>query len=378
MSTHKHTYAEVFPPGEFIKDELEARGWSQADFAEIIGKSVRLVSEIVTAKRGVTPETAKVLAGAFGTSAEFWLNLESLYRLSKSAPVDGVVLRRARLFEKAPVAEMVKRGWIKQTGDIEVLEQEVLKFFRISQLDDEPKCLVAARAAKSASRDWTPAQVAWFCRAVELGAIVDVAKFTSSSAALGVEKLRPLLMDPEEARHVPKILAEVGIRFVVVEHTAGSRIDGATLWLSKDRPVIAMSLRYDRIDYFWHTLMHELGHIAAGHAAPGLDIDLGGREVDRTDWSEEEREVDRFATERLVPQKALEDFISRVAPLYSRDRIEAFAAKHAIHPGIVLGQLKHRHEVPWQNLTVLQVKVRSVIVGSALCDGWGSIVPLER
>src|SRR5688572_17334309 len=119
MSTQNESHAEVFPPGEFIKDELEARAWSQADLAEIIGKSVRLVSEIVTAKRSVTPETAKVLAGAFGTSAEFWLNLESQYRLSRSAPADDAVSRRARLFEKAPVAEMVKRGWIRETREID-------------------------------------------------------------------------------------------------------------------------------------------------------------------------------------------------------------------------------------------------------------------
>jgi len=67
--------AEVFPPGEFLKDELEARGWTQVEFAEIIGKDTRLVSEVISGKRAVTPETAMVLAAALGTSADLWMNL---------------------------------------------------------------------------------------------------------------------------------------------------------------------------------------------------------------------------------------------------------------------------------------------------------------
>jgi HTH-type transcriptional regulator/antitoxin HigA len=71
---------EVFSPGEFIKEELEARDWTQNDLAVILGRQLRTVSDIVTGKRGITPETAKGLGQAFGTSAQLWMNLESAYR----------------------------------------------------------------------------------------------------------------------------------------------------------------------------------------------------------------------------------------------------------------------------------------------------------
>src|SRR5881397_2772416 len=56
------TNAVAIPPGEFLKEELEARGWSQVEFAEILGVSTRLVSEILSAKRAVTPPTAQAIA----------------------------------------------------------------------------------------------------------------------------------------------------------------------------------------------------------------------------------------------------------------------------------------------------------------------------
>src|SRR5215470_9304301 len=89
--------ADVFPPGEFIRDELEARGWTQTEFAEIIGRPKRTVNELITGKRGITPETARELAAALGPSAQFWMNLDAAYQLSKVAPATDRIAREAAL-----------------------------------------------------------------------------------------------------------------------------------------------------------------------------------------------------------------------------------------------------------------------------------------
>ncbi len=73
--------AEVVPPGEIIKEELEARGGTQSDLAEILGRHIVLVNEIITGKRAITPETARRLGDAFGVAPQFFLNLESAYQL---------------------------------------------------------------------------------------------------------------------------------------------------------------------------------------------------------------------------------------------------------------------------------------------------------
>lgn len=72
--------AEVFPPRDFIKEELEERGWGQADLAEILGRTPAFVGEIVSGKRAISPEIAKALGDAFGTGPEYWLNLDAAYR----------------------------------------------------------------------------------------------------------------------------------------------------------------------------------------------------------------------------------------------------------------------------------------------------------
>ena len=76
--------AEVFHPGEHLRDELNARGWSQIEFAEIINRPVGCVNQIINGKRAISIRTAQELGAALGTSARFWLYLEIAYRLWKT------------------------------------------------------------------------------------------------------------------------------------------------------------------------------------------------------------------------------------------------------------------------------------------------------
>jgi HTH-type transcriptional regulator / antitoxin HigA len=88
--------AEVFAPGDFIRDELRARGWTQARFAHILARPPQFVNELINVKRSVTARTALELAAAFGTSPELWLNLEMTWQLSRLDKPDPAIARRAR------------------------------------------------------------------------------------------------------------------------------------------------------------------------------------------------------------------------------------------------------------------------------------------
>lgn len=368
--------AEVFPPGEFIREELDARGWTQLDLAEILGRPMALVNEVIAGKRGITPETAKGLANAFGTSAGYWLNLQTAYQVSQADNNDSGVVQRAQIYAKAPVRDMIRRGWIEQSNNPEVLEQRVLDFFGIESLQDDPPFWQhAARKATSYS-EITPAQAAWLSRAKQLAGAVSASTYSAKSARSLAGSLGELLGEAEQVRHVPRLLAEAGVRLMVVEALPRTRIDGACFWMDAQSPVIALSMRYDRIDAFWFTLMHELGHVLHkdGFAAnEPLDVDLFGEHPETL--PDFEIAANKFAVETLIPQDRLEDFITRVSPLYAKKRIRAFANLLDIHPGIVVGQLQFRGEIGYSHSRDMLVGVRSTITGAALTDGWGQTLP---
>ncbi len=92
----KPPIASVFPPGAFLREELEARGWTQAELAEILGRPIQTINQIVNGKKEITPATAIELSAALGTSPEFWLNLEVAYQLAKAAPADPEIAQRAK------------------------------------------------------------------------------------------------------------------------------------------------------------------------------------------------------------------------------------------------------------------------------------------
>ena len=96
MRNDKRTFAEVFPPGAFIREELEERGWSQRDLAKVIGRPLQAVNEIVNGRKQITPDTALELAAAFGTSPELWLNLEVQYRLWRAGSPNPAIAKRAK------------------------------------------------------------------------------------------------------------------------------------------------------------------------------------------------------------------------------------------------------------------------------------------
>ncbi|MGA3065931.1 MAG: HigA family addiction module antitoxin [Tepidisphaeraceae bacterium] len=87
--------AEVFPPGDYLRDELETRGWTQADFAKIIGRPLQTVNEIINNRKRITVETAKAIALALGTSPELWLNLQNYYDLRTTPDPDPKIEKRA-------------------------------------------------------------------------------------------------------------------------------------------------------------------------------------------------------------------------------------------------------------------------------------------
>ncbi len=370
-------------PGQWLQALLENRGWSQRVLAVVLGINETAVSKIILGKQAVDAALALALGEVFSIEPDALLELQKQWDLAQArakAMPDPARATRAHLFSALPIAEMIKRSWINATDvrDVAKVESELVRFFGSASLD-EIEILPHAAKKTNVAGGATPAQLAWLYRVKAIACeMVLKHKYSPQTGRAAVAQLKELLLSAEEARKVPRILAESGIRFVLVESLPGANIDGVCFWLADYAPVIGMSMRHDRIDNFWFVLRHELEHVLRGHgrAAMMLDADLEGERAGTGEGvAEEERQANEAAADFCVSQNALARFIARKAPLFAERDFLGFSRTLRIHPGLVAGQLQHKTD-RYDRFRQYQVKIRRIVAPGAMVDGWGDIVPL--
>jgi len=358
---------QLDPPGEIIREELEARDWTQTELAQLMGRTVAAVSEIINGKRKITQKTAKQLEAAFGIESGFWLRLELEYQESLD-PSTASQSDMAKLMNFAPIKEMQNRGWIPKTKNTAKLKESVLAFFGCESLEESPALVGAFRQP---AEGLTMSHIAWSTHAMRKASAQSVGRFASSRYQDMRNDLRDLAEHKEGIRLVPKLLAEYGIRFVAIKHLKSTKIDGATLWIdekSRTKPVIALSLRYGRIDNFWFTLCHEISH-AFHRDSFRIDSDLESATYGDAGDEIEER-ANEEAVETLIPSREIESFILRKHPYFSRKSIIQFSNRIRMHPGIVVGQLRYRKAIKYTHSTQLLEQIRDIISETSVSDGW--------
>lgn len=357
--------ARAVAPGRIVKREIDARGWTQKDLAAIMGRPAQAITEIMQGTKRITPETALELAQAFGTSPELWTNLEANYRLrlavkDKERQDDSHIARKSRLYSLAPIAELLKRGWIRSTDSLEELEREVCRFLDIASPDESPKLAVNFRHARERGPE-IAAQIAWVKRVEHLVIVQRLPEFDAARLHEAMPQILACAAGVADVARVPDLLMSLGVHFVIVPSLPKTFIDGAAFYLPS-RPVIALSLRYDRIDAFWFTLLHELAHIIAGHRELHLD-NLGGAgceggagdtadaSVERADQEDQANSMARqwIIDSEIWPRLAESSLTKETIVLFARDMRRA--------PGIVLGQLQHDGLVGYNQYRSLLVKV---------------------
>lgn len=368
---------EFKSPGQLLKALLKERGWEQKLLAHILDIDEGDVSRLINDRKEVDAPMALLLEEVFLVPAERFLELQKSFDLAKAriiAQPDPKRATRAQLFGGLPVSEMIKRGWII-ADDLrdERVESELTRFFGTNRIEDIEVLPHAAKKTE-VNVEATPAQLAWLYRVRQIANGMMTPRYSTAAVDAAIQKLSTLRVSVEAIAKVPRILVEAGIRFVIAEALPGSKIDGVCFWLDDQKPVIGMTLRFDRIDNFWFVLRHECEHVRLRHGRTRaiLDIDMEGRSTVEI----EERDANAAAAEFCVPQKSLQAFIARKAPFYYEHDILGFAKTIGVHPGLVAGQLR-RHLGRYDLFGNHVVKVRSKIVPNAFVDGWGNVAPVD-
>jgi HTH-type transcriptional regulator / antitoxin HigA len=343
--------AEAFPAGEFLADELEARGWTQAEFAAILDRPAQFVSEIISGKKEITRESAAQIGAALGTSAEMWLSLQDKYFLwrqnqdTKAQSNLDDVRRRARLNEKGPIA-LLKRAGVLTGKTLNELEDEVLRFFELKSLDEEPRLTVAAKRSNH-GESLTTLQTSWLYM-VRKAARHKTPKATYSLKALKAigAALPRVARTPADFANLPEMLSDAGVRLVYVPGLPGAKVDGCAMIVDNIR-VIGLSGRGKRLDKVLFALIHEIAHHTHGHVkedAPIVEtIEVEDDPDDQSDEATQEREANETAAKWVLPEG--------LPPLPKRPSapwVLETAAQTGIAPIVFVGHLQHLKKLDWR------------------------------
>jgi HTH-type transcriptional regulator/antitoxin HigA len=282
------------------------------------------------------------------------------------------VSRRAKLYAKFPVKEVLRRGWVRNSTDLSVLEANFCQFFGINSIDENS---AFGHAAKKTRYDSEPLslQTAWLMRARQIAEKIEARAFSVAALKHAIDGLKGCLRKVEDVTKAAALLLKVGVRLVVVEFLPSAKLDGACFWINNGKsPVIALSLRLDRIDNFWHTLLHEIDHVLHGEGKDAPVVDLfDSEESIGSALPEIEQRANRHAANYCVEEVALHTWIARTPRVSSRANIVAFAEQIGVHPGLVVGQLQHHGSIPYSFHRDLLEKVRPLVVASTPTDGYG-------
>jgi len=340
--------AEAFPVGEFLAEELEARSWTQTEFAEILGRPTQFVSEIIAGKKEITRESAAQIAAAFGGSPTKWLKLQDSYHLwrqqqdpTRRSGLEDVELR-AKLNERAPMSVLRKRGIITARSPQDQCSQ-LLQLLGTHSLEEEPWFGEAARRSNSKEK-LSPTQVAWLACVRQKARELEPGAFEPERLEQLGRRLSQIVSTPAGFRDLPAQFAEVGVRLVYVEAFPSSKIDGASLPGDDGSPIIGLSGRWLRLDKVLFTLLHEIAHIVLGHLAQGVPIiDENGDEE-----SPQEEDANKQAAGWALPA-GLPD---RVPGQVSQAWVNAVAREQGVHPMTVVGRLQKIGKVGWRTALV--------------------------
>jgi len=345
--------AKVFPeqlpdPIDAIKFRMEQVGLSPGDLVPYLGSRSR-VSEILSGKRQLTLEMVRALEVGLGIPAKVLIR--------KPALEDNPEYQN---WNDRLVTEMGIRGYF---GNISTKKYDKIELLRNFFLPVGSPMQIVGMSRKSHYRS-SPlsdkhALAAWAAYVFKKAKKIKMAKkyhrgtvnlqFMQKLAKLSVKDNGPILAQD--------YLKEYGIILIIEPHFSRTYLDGATILINKDNPVIGLTLRYDRLDNFWFTLMHELAHLAQ-HYDSGISLFYDEIEGIKTiDLDENERQADALAEDALLPRAKWEVSPARLIPCSMA--ADSLANELGVHVAIIAGQIRHKgNKYVYLNKIVNAAKVR--------------------
>lgn len=323
-------------PVEAILFRMDQMKLGRKDLESYIGSTSK-VSEVLSRKRPLSLSMIRRLHKGLGIPADVLIG-------SAEACTEALGVEPEMEYAKFPLKEMLDRncfGAFKGNSQRlkDYAEDLVLKFMQgLLPKQIEPTFLRAPLHQRGTRDADMYALLAWrLCVIKKARANPAPREYKKGSiTAKWLKDLARLSAFDDGPRLAREQLGMAGITLIIEPHFKGTYLDGAAM-LDEGRPIVAMTLRHDRLDNFWFVLMHELAHVAKhlDEANPIFTDDLDSPdEQDR-----KEREADIMAGEALIPQTLWDKSAARTSHLSSD--VIALADKLGVHPAIVAGRVRH-------------------------------------
>lgn len=319
-------------PGMTLVIARIARGMSQAALAERLGLREQQVQRYEADRyRSISLSNYRKIASALGVEIRAAIRDDAVasFRMGVGTlpSYDVASLRRV-------VKHALAQGWIAAPASDETAESMLIEYVRdsVSRLGS-PTLLRTGMTPLSLDDDL--ALSAWRARVIQK---FDSIKLSGQFDAMDIAWLPGLVAlsrRDDGISYVHEMLSSHGIAFIYEPHFSGLRVDGAALQID-GVPIVALSVRHDRIDNFWFTLMHEIAHLYL-HQRMGLEIGFYD-DLDESGDDQVEDEADEFASSTLIPDEVWIRSPARISKDHTA--IDRFAENLGIHPAIVFGRVR--------------------------------------
>ena len=335
------------PPGATVREQLETRGMKQKEFALRMDLSEKHISRLINGQVELTQDVALRLETVLGVPANFWNNLEAIYREKLERVIaENELERDAQLAASFPYSKMASFGWVAATRKAEEKALNLRHFFEVAKLGLLEQLKIPGIAyRKMGSNGLSDYSLAVWAQKARIEARkFKTAPINISKLEKEIPQIREMtVMNPEEfCSKLKDLLAGCGIALIFLPHIGGSFLHGASFYNS-NQIVMGLTVRGRDADKFWFSLFHEMCHVIRGHI----------NERSETSTQQEE-EADAFARDILIPQEQYNDFIEENC--FTRESINVFAKGIGIAPGIVLGRLQKENYVLYSCLNDLKVQ----------------------
>ena len=356
LKSGKVTFAEARSLSELPRVLVQARiarGMSQTDLAERLNMKPQQVqryeaTNYMSASLGRLIEVANALSVRISESFEVSNEATSgaIFAWNNANDVS---------WSRLPIKEMVRRKWMKVSPGQSPLE--AVRSFFVQSAGPQFATALHRKKVRAGNVPNEFALLAWQAR------VLGVAHHMHVSGKIGPFELNdtwlPELVHLTQLKDGPRqasaLLAARGIALVIEAHLPGTYLDGAAMLSASGQPVIALTLRYDRLDNFWFVLFHELGHVFL-HLQDRFRFDF----FDEEDVSQSdpiEQEADNFALNTLIPPDAWAQCLSRFA--INEEAVRIDAENLGIDVSIIAGRIrKERNDYTILNKLIGQNSVR--------------------